>query len=245
MSLLFSLVGLLPLFIGIVFLFKSTEDVIKDEACNNLGRLVKNVREELCRFLCGCVVDMNMLAESEGMKDPDVSVDKKLLEMKKIQEYYKRFEDITLVDTKGRVITSTTYNYRGEWKSKKWFQEAAEGKVYISDAHIVLDPYKVVVAIAVPLTDDRGRIQSVMVGQLNMERVWGIVDSIKVGNTGYVAIVNDQNFFIAHPHKEHLFQPAPFEMDKQFGMVYPKKLKSETLIYSAGKFLCNSDYQFP
>lgn len=245
MALFFSLVGLLPLFIGIVFLFKSTEGVIQEDACNNLGRLVKNVREELCRFLCGCVVDMNMLAESEAMKDTGIPVDKKLSEMKKIQDYYRRFEDITLINMNGRVITSTTYNYRGEWKSKKWFQEAAKGKAYISDAHIILDPYKVVIAIAVPLTDDRRTIQAVMVGHLNMEQMWGIVDSIKVGKTGYVAIVNDQNFFIAHPHKGNLFRPAPFETDKPFGMVYPEKSESEPLLYSTGKFLCKADYQFP
>ncbi|MBI5796795.1 MAG: hypothetical protein HZA47_10865, partial [Planctomycetes bacterium] len=129
-------------------MFKYTEGLIRDDACNNLGLLAKNTREEVGRFMWSCVADMKMLAESEDMMDTEIHADKKLLVMRKIQDYYKRFEDITMIDTKGRVITSTTYNYRGEWRSKKWFLEAVKGNVFVSDAHVILDPYKVVLAIS-------------------------------------------------------------------------------------------------
>src|SRR5574342_195518 len=184
----FVLVGLLPLFIGIFFLFKYTEGLIRDDACNNLGLLAKNTGEEVGRFMSSCVADMKVLAESEVMKNSGIHADKKLLAMRKIQDYYKRFEDITMIDTQGRVITSTTYNYRGEWRSKKWFLEAVKGNVFVSDAHVILDPYKVVLAISVPLIDENGKIYAAMVGQLNMERLWEIVDSITIGNTGFVTI---------------------------------------------------------
>ena len=117
----FILVGLLPLFIGIFVLFKYTEGLIREDACNNLGLLAKSTKEELCRFMVSCVTDMKILTETEVVRNVDIPVNKKLLEMKKIQDYYKRFEDITMIDTKGRVITSTTYNYRGEWRSKSGF----------------------------------------------------------------------------------------------------------------------------
>ncbi|NUN23686.1 MAG: HAMP domain-containing protein [Candidatus Jettenia caeni] len=240
-----SLVGLLPLFIGLFFLFKSTESFIKDEVLNNLGMLAKNTKEEIHRFIESCVTDMKMLAESESMRSTHISVDKKLSEMKRIQEYYKRFEDITMIDVKGRVITSTAYNYQGEWKSKKWFQEAINGKVYISDAHIILDPYEVVVAIAVPLVDDKGKIQAAIVGQLNMKRIWEIVDTITIGNTGIIAIVNNLHYFIAHPRKKKLFQHAPFDPDKQSGVVNAIEPDFKTFIYSSERYVGNSEYEFP
>ncbi|UJS18088.1 MAG: ATP-binding protein [Candidatus Jettenia sp.] len=245
MALFISFVGLLPLFIGLFFLFKSTESFIKDEVLNNLGMLAKNTKEEIHRFMESCVTDMKMLAESESMRSTHISVDKKLSEMKRIQEYYKCFEDITMIDIKGRVITSTAYNYQGEWKSKKWFQEAINGKVYISDAHIILDPYEVVVAIAVPLVDDKGKIQAAIVGQLNMERIWEIVDNITIGNTGIIAIVNNLQYFIAHPRKEKLFQHAPFDPDKQSGVVNAIEPDFKTFIYSSERYVGNSEYEFP
>lgn len=245
MSLFFSLVGLLPLFFGILILFKSTENFMKSEICNNLGMLAKNTKEEIGRFLGSCVIDMQVLAESNEMRNTDTSVDKRLLEMKKIQDYYRRFEDITLIDAKGRVITSTTYNYRGEWKSKKWFQKAINGNVCISDAHIILDPYKVVIAIAVPLKDEYGKIQAALVGQLNMERVWEIVDQITIGSTGFVTIVNNQNHYIAHPDKEKIFRYAAFDPIKQSGVAVPAEFKSETLLYHSVECSYSLDYAFP
>ena len=241
----FILVGLLPLFIGIFFLFKYTEDLIRDDACNNLGLLAKNTEEEVRRFMDSCVVDMKVLAESEGMRNAEIHVDKKLLEMKKIQDYYKRFEDITMIDTKGRVITSTTYNYRGEWRSKKWFIEAIKGNVYVSDAHVILDPYKIVITIAVPLTDESGKIQAVLAGQLNMERLWEIVDSITIGNTGFVTILNEQQLYVAHPNKEMLFRQATFDLGGKSGVIDFSDSDSEALFYSTEKYASSVEYESP
>lgn len=122
--LIFSLVGILPLFIGITYLFKNSENYIQSEVGNNLEVLVKNTKNEIHRLMESCVADIKILAESEIMRNPNISANKKLSEMKKIQEYYRRFEDITLIDTNGKVLVSTAYNYRGVWKTKRWFQEA-------------------------------------------------------------------------------------------------------------------------
>ena len=244
-AVLFSLVGILPLFFGIYFLFRNTEHFIKDDVYNNLGVLVKNTNAEICRFMENCVVDMRLLSEADEMRKPDVAVDKKLLAMKKVQDYYKRFEDITLVSTKGGVIASTAYNYRGLWKSKKWFREAIKGNTYISDAHIIMDPYKVVVAVAVPLQDSNGKIRAALVGQFNMERLWEIVDNIAIGKTGFVGIVNDQNQFISHPIKDKLFKNVAIDLEKHVIDIGYSRSESEKYIYVTEKCVFRSDYQFP
>lgn len=195
--------------------------------------------------MTSCVADIKILAESAVMRNTDMHVNKKLLEMKKIQDYYKRFEDITMIDTKGRVITSTRYNYRGEWKTKKWFLEAIHGNVFVSDAHVILDPYKVVLVIAVPLIDENGKIHAVLVGQLNMERLWEIVDSITIGNTGFVTIMNDQQYYVAHPDKGMLFRQAPFDPEKKSGVIDSSESDSEMLFYSTEKYTSAVDYESP
>lgn len=78
-----------------------------------------------------------------------------------------------------------------------------------------------------------------------MERMWEIVDNITIGYTGIVTIVNNLNYFIAHPKKEKLFQYAPFDPDKQSGVVNTIGTQSETFIYSSEKYVGNSDYEFP
>lgn len=113
----------------------------------------------------------------------------------------------------------------------------------ISDAHTILDPYKVVVAIAVPLRDEDGKIQAALVGQLNMERVWEIVDRITIGNTGFVTIVNSRNYSLAHPDKEKLFQSSVFDPVRQSGASV--HAESEKLFYNGVECSFDVDCEFP
>ncbi len=245
MPLLFSVVGILPLFISITYFFKDSEKHIKNEVENNLEVLVQNTKNEICRLLENCVTDIKILAESEIMRNPNIPAGKKLLEMKKTQEYYYRFEDITLINTKGKVLVSTAYNYRGVWKTKRWFLEAIKGKGYISDAHIILDPFKIVVAIAFPLKDDKGNVQAAIVGQLNINQIWKITDNVVIGKNGFVALVDRQNRFIAHHRRENLFKDSNFSLEKQSGVVCFPKSKSEKFIYRAEKCSFNFGHRFP
>lgn len=243
--LIFSLVGILPLFIGITYLFKNSENYIQSEVGNNLEVLVKNTKNEIHRLMESCVADIKILAESEIMRNPNISANKKLSEMKKIQEYYRRFEDITLIDTNGKVLVSTAYNYRGVWKTKRWFQEAKKGNVYISDAHIIIDPYKIVLAVTFPLKDNKGNVQSVIAGQLNMDQIWKITDNVVIGKTGLVALINRQGQFIAHPSKENLFKNAHFSLEKQSGIIKHSESQSEKFIYREEKCSSHLGYKFP
>lgn len=245
MPLLFSIVGILPLFAGITYFFKNSENYIKSELNNNLEVLVKNTKNEIRRLLESCVADIKILAESEIMRSPNISADKKLSEMKKIQDYYRRFEDITLINTKGKVLESTAYNYRGMWKTKRCFQEAIKGNVYISDAHVILDPYKIVIAIAFPLINDKGNVQAAIVGQLNMDQIWKITDNVVLGKNGFVALTDRHSRFIAHPRKENLFKNANFSLERQSGDVDCAESKSEQFIYSAERCSFNLGHKFP
>ncbi len=245
MPLLFSTVGILPLFFGITYFFKNSENYIKSELGNNLDVLARNTRNEIHRLLESCVADIKILSESEIMRNSNIPPGKKLSEMKKIQEYYHRFEDITLINTKGKVLVSTAYNYRGIWRTKKWFQEAIKGNVYISDAHVILDPHKIVIAIAFPLKNDTGTIQAAIVGQLNMEQVWNITDNVVIGKDGFVALINSQNKFIAHPDRKNLFRKSDFSLKLQpVAAGYPGS-GSEKFIYRLEKCTFDSGYIFP
>ncbi|MBM2834530.1 MAG: hypothetical protein HW406_1691 [Candidatus Brocadiaceae bacterium] len=62
----FILVGLLPLFTGIFFLFKYTEGLIRDDACNNLGLLAKNTEEEVCRFMTNIIINVQQAMPEGG-----------------------------------------------------------------------------------------------------------------------------------------------------------------------------------
>ncbi len=113
-------------------------------------------------------------------------------------------DDITLLNLNGAVIYSTSYSYRGEWSAKPHFLNALEGNLSVSDAHILTNPFKVVVEYCAPIVD-KNETTCVVSGQQDLADFWGIVDQISVGETGFVMVSRDDGLIISHPQKELLF----------------------------------------
>jgi len=209
-TLLFLLIGLLPFVLIVFLIIGQIRDSLKETVSNNLTSLADEVMNSIEKTSQNLYIDIELLAEDPLIKSKEASKEEKLYEMQKIQDFYGIFEDITLIDLKGNVITSTTYGYRGEWITKEWYLEARDGNTSISPVHIILNPLEVILVSATPVRDKTGEIIAVVAGQLNMEKFWEITDSVKVGKEGFVFIVNREGNFIAHPQKVKILQKVAY-----------------------------------
>ena len=214
--LFFLVVGFLPLGIVAIFSFGRIRSSMEETINNNLKGLAARSSVEVGRLMSRGYFDIELLAENPIIRSEISSKAEILTEMRKVQDFYNIFEDITLIDPDGFVITSTTYDYRGEWEGKSFFQEAKKGKIIVSNAHIVLDPFKVVVIFTAPILGEDGKVKSVVAGQMNMEKVWEITDNFKIGRDGFLFIVNAIGDIIAHPDKDLIFEElAPEELKNE------------------------------
>jgi diguanylate cyclase (GGDEF)-like protein len=57
-----------------------------------------------------------------------------------------------------------------------------------------------------------GEVVAVAAGQMNMDRVWAILDDLHIGNTGYLAAVDANGNIISHPDKDLLFTKLGAEL---------------------------------
>lgn len=233
---LFLMIGLLPLLILALFFYVQMKYSLKETVENNLITLSSQVGIDIERTIFMAYTNIKTLANNPILKSEETGKEDKLLEMQKIQDFYKVFEDITLIDLEGDVIISTTYNYRGAWKVKNWYKQAKEGSVVVSDAHILQSPYKVVMVTTAPVLDRNGRIMAVVAGQINMEKIWEITDKIKVGKTGFVFLLNKEGDIIAFPDKAKiLLKLTPDSLVKEilrktFGIIeYGNKEKKDQI----------------
>lgn len=207
---LFAFFGLLPLIVTAFLTITQIQNSLKETVSENLVSLADEVMSSVEKTAKNIHINIELLATNPLIKSRETSDEEKLSEMNKIQDFYRIFEDITLIDLDGNVIISTTYNYRGEWNTKQWYQEAKEGKTSISPVHIILSPFKIILSSATPVIDKKGEIIAVVAGQLNMEKIWEITNDVKIGKKGFAFMVNREGRFIAHPDKEKILSTVPY-----------------------------------
>ncbi len=202
----FLLIALLP-FTLLSFLFysqakESTSNLIEE----NLSNLTNEAGIEIEKTIYTAYQNIIALAKNPVLSSNQSPTEAKLNEMKLTQEIYHMFEEITLLNSSGVVIASTTYSYRGGIKYKDWFKQAKSGKVSVSPVIAVLEPFRVVLVTAAPVLNHEGNITGVIAGQINMQRIWEGTDRIKLSNTGFVFLTDERGNIIAHPNKEKLFE---------------------------------------
>lgn len=175
---------------------------------NGVTQDFKKIAEELYANINRDVLkgfeDIQLLATNPIIAAENISAEKKKVELLKLKQIFRVYEDITLIDVEGEVITSTDYNYRGTWRHKKWFQEALSGSSVISNVHIIPNPFKVILSFTAPVIDKDFNIIAVVSAQLNMENIWEITDSVKIGETGFSFVLDENYGIIAHPDKERI-----------------------------------------
>lgn len=230
-------VALLPFVsISIPFYFQ-VKQKIAQIAEENLSNLASEIGIEIEKTIFTAHTHIKSLAGNPTIGSEQVKIKEKLLEMQKVSNLYKVFEDITLLNTKGVVLASTTYDYRGDWRKKEWFLKAKGGEVVISPVHAVLRPFRLVLVTTAPVRGKDGSVIGVLAGRINMERVWEITDRVKVGKTGIVFVTDRQGNFIASPHKDELLYKVEPEglrehlLKDETGIIHHTAEKNKEKIY--------------
>ena len=202
----FVLAALVPLLSILIVSAYIVRNNIHDMVEENLSSLAVEIGIEIERTINDVLTHLNALTENPVLKSSDTSPDEKLREMNRVKDFYKLFEDITLIGTDGVAAASTDYDYRGDWHKKKWFQEALKGKTVISPVHAILYPFRMVFVITVPVYDAAGTIQAVLAGQVNMSKISDIIERVHIGDSGMVFLVDRNGNQIVHPEKEQLLR---------------------------------------
>ncbi len=147
-----------------------------------------------------------LLAQNPIIKSPVSSHKAIQKELTNTHNFHNIFKDITLIDPQGQVVTSVLYSFRGTWKTTKWFKSALGGKTVYSNVHAVLYPYDVVMTVASPVRDDDKNIIGVLVGQIEMERVWQITRESALGKDSEILVLDENGVIISAPDSNQILE---------------------------------------
>jgi methyl-accepting chemotaxis protein len=118
------------------------------------------------------------------------------------EKTFGAFVNLQLVDLKGDTLSSSKSESIGKLNvaDRQYFKDALTGKVVISQVLKSKTTGNPIVVVAAPVLDG-ATVRGVLFGSLDL-KVFGsnIVSKIKVMETGYAYIVDEDGVFIAHPN---------------------------------------------
>ena len=196
-TLLMLMVGFIPLTIMSINSFTRVENSIKVVSDNALNNLAVQLGKEILRTVNEGYLNILLLAQNPIVQSSASNRQAIQAELIKTHKFHRIFKDITLLDPNGQVITSARYSFRGTWKMTRWFKAALEGKTVFSNVHAVLYPYDIVMTVATPVRNPEENLIGVLIGQIEMERVWRITKDFSIGKDSEVIILDDSEIVIS------------------------------------------------
>lgn len=206
------LVGLIPLVSMSAISLTTVESTIRRTADESVFTLAKEIGKEVRRTVNEAYYNLVLLAENPVVTSSTANREDQKEELSKTQKYHRILKDITLLDTKGRIRASVFFSFREMWKHIHWFKSALTGNSVLSDVHGVPSPMEFVMAAAIPIKDRKGKVKGVLVGQLDMERVWRITGNVSVGKSGEVFLVDHHGMIVAAPDRDRLLEPMKYDI---------------------------------
>ena len=113
------------------------------------------------------------------------------------------FRQLAMLNTSGRQVSqisrqSSSLSPQFEAQlTKDMLAKTKDGQRYISPIYIDDLTSEPLVVIAVPVKNVFGDFQGILVAELNLKFMWDLVDQLKVGETGYAYVVDNQGNLIA------------------------------------------------
>ena len=216
-------VGFIPLAIMGIISFTKVESSVKATSDSAFSRLAEELGMEVARTVNEGYRNILLLAQNPIIKSRNSNQKEIQRELGKTHNFHKIFKDITLLDPNGKIVTSVSFSFRGNWKTTKWFKSALEGNTVFSNVHAVLYPYDVVMTVATPAESENGDLIGVLVGQIEMERVWQITRASALGADGDIIVLDENGIVISAPDSNQILET-----------VQPKILEEAILNRKAG-----------
>ena len=126
-----------------------------------------------------------------------------------VQQKNPQFELIFVMDSNGMQIARTSGNLanRGD---KAYYKEAIKGNTFFTDSYISSFTNAPCITVSTPIKNSNGAIVGVMAADISLQALKGIAEKAKIGENGYVEIVDNVGTVIAHPNNDKVLNKENF-----------------------------------
>ncbi|WP_368490430.1 methyl-accepting chemotaxis protein [Clostridium sp. BJN0013] len=167
---------------------KSIDSSLQDKAVES-SKLIASMLKQECRV-------MGEIASREEIKsmDPD-------LQISVLEERAKalNYASLSVMNLKGLAYMQSGEKTQINLESNdsKYLKDALNGNTEIQGPYFNVNGEQII-AVSVPIKDDNGKVVGVLFSNISMDKLNKLVQSMKVGKSGYCFIINEEGTKVVH-----------------------------------------------
>lgn len=184
--------------------------------------LVENLANQADGWFFERLTDVTVAASNPVvqavLRDPAASVELANDVLRTIRDTYGVFTTLGVLDNRGiaRAHSDTTQIGTLDLSARDYFQRAMQGERVIADVLLSAISGNPVLVVAAPMHSDAGQVVGVLYGGVELNVFTAqFLDSVQVGETGYLYIFDRNGMTIAHPDRSTIMQVNV--LDFEFG----------------------------
>lgn len=191
----------LLLVVGVLLTFLSFR-AQRAAVAHTQSEIAKQAALEVSTFLATVEQSLLVLAQTHNLADLDPTAQRQALAQ--LLETLPTFDELAYVDALGRERAKVSPYHTftaaelGSQAQSIGFRHAMRGERYLSGVGFSAYSGQPVVSLAMPVSDLRQATVGVLMAQVNFHRMWNIVTGLKVGESGYAYVVDEQGRLIAY-----------------------------------------------
>ena len=178
---------------------------ITTEIEKQLSMKLEQTKEEILNIRGSLEMQLALLSKSQEAKAVLGGKDSKDFNelMQSFNENYPDYlENAFLIDDSGTVIYDSANSLVGtDLSDREYFKSNLAGEVAKSDILVSKSTGNNVEVVSVPVKEN-GKVVGAIAVSMNIEYITSALKEIKVGNSGYAYLIDDQGNFIYHPKQE-------------------------------------------
>ncbi len=172
-------------------------NIITGNMTNDLQNLSVSSAENLGEWFAARKTELTMLASNPVMSSGQPEAIMPILAAAKNAN--KEYDSLVFANSNG-----DSWQYDGAKVSvadRPFFKKAMQGEMFVADPSISRGTGRLISVVAVPVKAD-GKVIGVLFGPVSMEEFTKKVLDIKVAQTGYAYLLQEDGLIIVHPNKE-------------------------------------------
>ncbi len=206
-------VGLFPVLISLIANVTLTQNDALKAKHSEQQALSAELSRGLHGIMQSAASDLDSISTNPVLTNTDGSEDslrRKKEEFRRLIDIYKIFDSISLIDRNGFEIESSDKDYSGRRDGTKWFRAAVMGKTQITlpqyNNRVATEDVSLSVNVYKPVQSSSGKVLAVVRGEVRFNRIWSLLEGVRMGDEGYVVLVDETGKFIFHPNRSLIYQ---------------------------------------
>jgi len=202
-------VSIIPLFMASYKLMGINRAFLEDELLALHSQLANAAAEEISTAMSNILGNLELVAKAQGGASP-LRQEERERSLIFYLDQYPEIIRLTQYSTGGRQLArvfrvgQSKIPPLGEEVLTSAVTEAANGKSYLSRPVILAGQPVPVVAVAMPVYGPSGGIQSVLLGEISLQKVQQTIERINIRRQGNAYVVDRNGLLIAHQDLERV-----------------------------------------